>query len=138
MDRAVAAALLMERIVRETYEDRASSAVQPLQWSILRYLSSAPTAEARVATIAKYLGTNHAPISRAAATLIERGLVEKSGGPNPNRTAPMRLTVRGKALLQSDPILKVADRILMLPEDERRVLERALSSLALSRSYEFN
>jgi len=33
---AVAAAVLMERLIRDAYPARQSSQIQPLQWSILR------------------------------------------------------------------------------------------------------
>ena len=121
MERAVAAALLIERTARDIYEERSSSAVQPLQWSILRFLESSPTSDARVAVIAKYLGTHHAPVSRAVATLAKRGLVEKDTRAGPARTAPIVLTD--------------LERLETLPERERRVFEKVLTYLAMSRNY---
>ena len=138
MDRAVAAALLMERTVREIYDKRSSSAVQPLQWSILRFLQSAPTTDARVATIAAYLGTNHAPVSRAVSTLTKRGLVEKVTGPGSSRRSPLVLTKLGRETLKNDPIFKIAEKIHTLPEGEKRLFERILTNMALNRSYELN
>ncbi len=136
MDRAVAAALLMERTVREIYEERASSAVQPLQWSILRYLQSAPSNDARVATIAKYLGTHHATVSRAVMTLFKRGYIARLGGTDAPRTSPLVLTDLGRRALQEDPILKIAEKIDSLPEGERRQFERVLTQLALNNNFE--
>lgn len=135
MERAVAAALLIERTARDIYEERSSSAVQPLQWSILRFLESSPTSDARVAVIAKYLGTHHAPVSRAVATLAKRGLVEKDTRAGPARTAPIVLTDLGREALEQDPIKKVAERLETLPERERRVFEKVLTYLAMSRNY---
>ena len=137
MDKAVAAALLMERTVRQVYEDRTSSAVQPLQWAILRFLQSRPTSDARVATIAKYLGTTHAPISRAISTLTNRGLVAKVDGDGSSRTAPLVLTEKGRQTLTYDPILQVAKKIAALPDRERKLFEQVLMALAMEQSYEY-
>lgn len=137
MDKAVAAALLMERTVRQVYEDRTSSAVQPLQWAILRFLQSRPTSDARVATIAKYLGTTHAPISRAISTLTNRGLVAKVDGDGSSRTAPLVLTEKGRQMLTYDPILQVAKKIAALPDRERKLFEQVLMALAMEQSYEY-
>ncbi len=137
MDRAVAAALLMERTVRNIYEERSSSAVQPLQWSILRFLEAAPTDDARVANIAKYLGTHHATVSRAVSTLVNRGYVGRKGGSHALRTAPLVLTDLGRETLKKDPILKIAKKIDSLPEGERRQFERVLTQLALGNSLEY-
>ncbi len=137
MDKAVAAALLMERTVRQVYEDRASSAVQPLQWAILRFLQSRPASDARVATIAKYLGTTHAPISRAISTLTNRGLVVKVGGDRSSRTAPLVLTEKGRHTLTYDPILQVAKKIAALPDRERKLFEHVMMVLAMEHSYEY-
>jgi len=136
MDKTVAAALLMERTVREIYTDRSSSAIQPLQWSIMRFLKSAATSDAHVSSISRYLGTSHAPVSRAISTLIRRGLVERDSAPEVSRRSPVVLTLAGMEMLKSDPILKVAERLEELPEDERRSLERALRHLALNTSYQ--
>ena len=138
MEKAVAAALLLERTVKNIYTDRSSSAVQPLQWSILRFLQSAPTSDAHVSSISRYLGTNHAPVSRAISTLMKRGLVERTNGSEHSRRSPIVLTSAGVEMLQSDPILKVAGQIVKLPEAERRCLEHALRRLALSNDFEFN
>ena len=135
MERSVAAALLMERAVRNIYEDKSSSAIQPLQWAILRYMASAATSDARVATIAKYLGLHHAPVSRAVATLVKRGLIEKQPGRSDLRTAPFELTLKGRDLLKVDPILKIASQITLLPEGERSAFERAMRNLALTHDY---
>ena len=124
--------MLWERTVRNIYEERSSSAIQPLQWSILRFLNASPTSDARVATIAKYLGTHHAPVSRAVATLMKRELIEKVGGPTAVRTSPLTLTSRGRDLLKTDPIRKLAREMRRLPDRERWLLEDILKKLALN------
>ena len=131
MDRSFAAAILWEKTVRDVYEERASSTIQPLQWSILRFLDASPTSDARVATIAKYLSTHHAPVSRAVATLLKRNMVEKHGGAAAIRTSPLTLTALGREVLQNDPIHKLAEEMRRLPSKERRMLEKILKRLAL-------
>ena len=98
-------------------------------------MASAATSDARVATIAKYLGLHHAPVSRAVATLVKRGLIEKQPGRSDLRTAPFELTLKGRDLLKVDPILKIASQITLLPEGERSAFERAMRNLALTLDY---
>jgi DNA-binding MarR family transcriptional regulator len=132
MDKEVAVAVLMERMVRDMYPEKSSSAVQPLQWAIMRYLRTAPVSKARVATIADYLGTTHAPVSRAVATLKRRGLVESAAGTNgTQRRAPLQLTSCGLDALNNDPILSLAERVKSLSQPERESFERIISQLSL-------
>ncbi|MEO1363018.1 MAG: hypothetical protein AAFU86_04485, partial [Pseudomonadota bacterium] len=52
----IASIILLERFVRDIYPSRESSAIQPLQWSILRYLARMPADQCEVRFIAKFLG----------------------------------------------------------------------------------
>ncbi len=132
MKSETAAALLIEKIARTMYRDRAPGDTQPLQWSILRALHRAEPQDRTVAWIARYLGLTHAPVSRAVSTLVDRGLVRAAPGRHGGRARRLELTEAGRHKLQEDPIRDVA---LLLREVEAREFEaltRALTTVAMA------
>jgi DNA-binding MarR family transcriptional regulator len=127
----MAAAILLEKIVRDMYVSKASSEIQPLQWSILRYLRQSPEDRCNVARIKDFLGLTHSPVVRAVNTLVKRGLAEQRTNPSDARSKIVSPTELGLGTLAQDPILKVAERIRRLPEDERERLHKIIRALAL-------
>lgn len=127
----VAAAILMEKIVRDVYSNKGSREVQPLQWSILRYLDRAAAKSSDLTSIARFLGLTLSPISRAVQTLEKRGFVTKRPDPQSGRAVVISLSDDGQAILEADPILKIAGKIGALPEAEREQFRNALRSLWL-------
>ncbi len=128
----LAAALLIEKIVRETYASARSKDIQPLQWSILRYVGRAAEQECTVIRIAAYLGLTHAPVVRAAKTLVKRGLIDQKPNPLDARSNILSLTEMGYESLATDPILGVVDRLQRLSEGEREVFKRLIRSLSIT------
>lgn len=129
--REFGSALLMERIVRAAYENKHSTAIQPLQWSILRYLDGASLSERDISTISRHVGLTSSPVSRAIGALERRGYLKKGPHPRSKRSVAVTLSPKGLAILQSDPILKVARLLRELPEGERGPFARVLGKLAL-------
>jgi DNA-binding MarR family transcriptional regulator len=127
----IASVVLLERFVRDIYPAKHSSAVQPLQWSILRYISRMPAERCEVRWIAQYLGITRAPVTRAIATLEARNLVCQSTSGVDARTNTVTLTDLGLATLADDPILSAADRIRGLSEVEQAQFIKSIRSLAL-------
>ena len=127
----MAAALLMERIIRETYSEKRSSAIQPLQWSILRYISEAPIEKRDVASISRYVGLTPAPVSRAITTLEERGHIRRSEHPKSRRSVAVTITKQGIAVLENDPILRVVRGIESFPRKDCEVFVKSLRKLML-------
>ncbi len=128
----LAAAMLLEKIVRDTYSAKSSKEIQPLQWSILRYLDRNPAQRCTMSWVKSFLGLTHAPVVRAINTLVSRELVRQEPNPNDARSNLLFLTEQGKRALELDPIAKVANRMRELPEEERKTLMRSIRSLALS------
>ncbi|WP_052700917.1 MarR family winged helix-turn-helix transcriptional regulator [Loktanella sp. S4079] len=126
-----AAAILIEKIVRETYTKRSSTAIQPLQWSILRYLQRTPDAQCTMSMLASFLGLTHGPVVRAISTLVKRGLVEQIANLQDARSKTLKLTPAGHDALESDPILGIASRIDNLPEDDQQIFVKLVRSLAM-------
>jgi DNA-binding MarR family transcriptional regulator len=126
----LAAALLIEKIVRGTYTKN-STEVQPLQWSILRYLERAPEPRCTMTWIRSFLGLTHAPVVRAIKTLVNRGLVEQLDNPSDARSNILRLTHKGCETLAFDPMLSVALRIQKLPEVEREQFKKIVRAITM-------
>lgn len=127
--RAFASAVLLEKIVRNAYENKRSSEVQPLQWSIMRYLGNASEDRCTVVWLASFLGVTHAPVARAVKTLQGRGYVLQQDNPSDGRSKILRLSDAGWQQLNADPLLLVAQRIERLEDDEKRALAAAVKQL---------
>ncbi len=127
--RAFASAVLLEKIVREAYENRRSSEVQPLQWSIMRYLGSESEGRCTIGWIASFLGLTHAPVVRAVKTLQKRDFVMYLTNPADGRSKLVKLTPTGWKHLKADPLITVAKRIERLTEEEKTALASAVKQL---------
>ncbi|MCR8826025.1 MarR family winged helix-turn-helix transcriptional regulator [Pseudosulfitobacter koreensis] len=127
----VAAAILMERLIRGAYPARHSSAIQPLQWSILRYLARAPEDQRQLRRIAPFLNLTAAPVARALKTLGQRGLATQRINDTDSRIRTITLTPSGVEALREDPIICVAARIEALPLTERDRFIKSIRSIAL-------
>lgn len=123
-----AAALLVERLVRDAYSDRTPGSVTPLQWAILRCLSRARPEIKTQSWIAAFVGVTPAPVSRTLRALAARGAVMLERSSTDGRQTVVTLTEAGAVLLADDPILAISSRIADLDDDDqiafRRVLER--------------
>ncbi|EFO33067.1 MarR family transcriptional regulator [Roseibium sp. TrichSKD4] len=64
-------------------------------------------------------------------TLEKRGFVTKRPDPQSGRAVVISLSDEGQAILEADPILKIAGKINALPEAEREQFRTALRSLWL-------
>ncbi|KEJ96780.1 MarR family winged helix-turn-helix transcriptional regulator [Pseudosulfitobacter pseudonitzschiae] len=132
---SLAAAVLLERLIRDTYTARHSSEIQPLQWSILRYLARSPEDQRQLRRIAPFLNLTPSPVARAITTLAQRGLVTQRVNNSDSRIKTISLTQLGLEALSQDPIVDVATRIDALPEGERQDFIRSVRTLALGTSY---
>ncbi|WP_162791963.1 MarR family winged helix-turn-helix transcriptional regulator [Pseudosulfitobacter sp. DSM 107133] len=134
----MAAAVLLERMIRDTYSARHSSEIQPLQWSILRYLARTPEDQRQLRRIAPFLNLTPAPVARAITTLAQRGLVTQSVSAADSRIKTITLTNLGLEALLEDPIVDVAARIDALPDLERMNFIRSVRTLALGTALDTN
>lgn len=130
--RAYASAVLLEKIVRGAYDKRRSSEVQPLQWSIMRYLGSASEERCTANWIANFLGLTHAPVGRALKTLESRNYVSLVSNPADGRSKIIKLTEDGWAMLRADPLIAIAQQIEQLEDPEKASLMTAVKQLISS------
>jgi len=130
--RLAAAIVLLERFVRDIYPAKQSSAIQPLQWSILRYVSRMPPDRCEVRWIAKFLGLTRAPVTRAIATLEARKLIAQAVSDVDARTKTVALTPLGVGALAEDPIILTAERIRVLSAKDQEQFVKAIRSISLN------
>ena len=131
MDRELALAILMERIVRSAYSSRKSEEIQPLQWSILRYLSRSQDSGRDLASVASYVGVTSAPASRAVKTLEKRGLVEKAQSDEDRRSVTVKISAEGLRALKHDPLSRIALKLKSLSQPEFAAMSIGLRNLVL-------
>lgn len=125
-----ATAVLMEAIVRTAYKTQASSDIQPLQWSILRFIKAHPKSECTMSSVRKSLGRTHAPVVRAIQTLVDRGFVEQVDNPRDRRSKTLLLTDAGVDVLADDPISSIVTQLDALPRNELRNLKKSIDKIA--------
>lgn len=132
-DKQLAASIvLLERFVRDIYPSKHSSEIQPLQWSILRYLSRMPPDRCELRWIAQFLGLTRAPVTRALATLEARELVTQKTSGTDARTKTVVLTSDGMKILEEDPVVQAVKKLRLLSESDQADFVKIIRTLALS------
>ena len=91
----LAAAVLLERLIRDSYGPRRSSDIQPLQWAILRHLERCGAERTNLSAVTQGVGLTLSPVSRAVSTLADRGLVKRVSNPENAREVLVTLTPLG-------------------------------------------
>ncbi len=128
----LAAAALVEQMVRTAYGSRVSADIQPLQWSIIRYISRTPRERCTLSWIKSYLGRTHAPVSRAIKKLVERELIVPRPNPDDARSSLLELTETGMEIAKADPLLRIVDSIGKLPPGDRKRFRDLVRTVALT------
>lgn len=128
----VAAAVLIEKIVRATYPSREPGAIQPLQWSILRFLDRVPEEQCTAHMVAKFLGITAAPTSRAIQTLVKRDFLKQEKSTLDARSNLLILLPAAHEALKHDPLMRLAECVSNLPEDEKGLFKKSLERIVVS------
>lgn len=128
LDASVVARLL-EQTARAIYDSRGPRAVHPGQWAVLRYLARASRQARTIGGVAVFLGVTHAPASRAVASLVRKNYVSVKSDPEDRRVRMLELTPQGKALLNHDPVHRLAAAIEALSPDKQKDLAAILETL---------
>ncbi len=123
-------ASLYEQVARAIYEERGPRALQPGQWSSLRYFERAGREARTVSGLARYLGVTLGTASRAAAALARRGLIQARANPKDGRSVMYDLTATGAAELDRDPLQRLAGAIQTIEPDDRAAFARVILMLA--------
>lgn len=127
----MAAALLIERLVRDAYSDRAPGSVTPLQWAILRTVKRARPDNCSQNWIARFVGVTAAPANRAIKALQRHGAVTISRDHNDSRKTIISLTAEGEVMLQDDPIHSITRKLAKLDAHKKVEFRNILQQLLL-------
>lgn len=125
----LAAALLIERLVRESYTERAPGAVTPLQWAILRAVKRTGNKGCTQNWIANFVGVTPAPVNRAIKALQRNETVNVGRDASDGRKTVITLTPQGLAMLDKDPIFSITARLNRLDSAEKRAFRNTLQQL---------
>lgn len=127
-----AAALLIEKLAHDAYTERAPGAISRLQWAIMRCLTRGDPKEKTPTWISNFVGVTLAPVSRALHSLEARAYVTLARSVEDARQTVVALTAAGRAALEEDPLIPLAQSIARLPDEERSYLKDALQQIGVS------
>ena len=130
-ERAKALGIVLERLVRLLYPQRAPGSLQPLQWSILRFFTTADEQTATVSDAARYLGLSHAPVSRAVQTLLTKRMLEKVENPEDRRGSIYHLSENGRETIKSDPFFVLVEAMDTIEMDRANTFEQTMLQVVL-------
>jgi DNA-binding MarR family transcriptional regulator len=126
---AVGIAALLEQASRLIHSAGHAEGLYPAQWSALRYFAEAPDENRTTASLARFQGMNLGPVARTVRTLVEKGLLVRTGNPRSRRAALLAPSPAGRDLLKRDPRQALAARIATLSTTQQQVLAEALETL---------
>lgn len=113
-------------MARRLHSQGYDSHLFPAQWAALRYVYLAPPERRTAIDLARFQGLASGPVARTVRTLVIKGYLVKRGTIGRGRAELLDLTERGLALLQRDPLRKVAEALASLESEERQILARSL------------
>lgn len=126
---AAGIAALLEQASRLIHSAGHAEGLYPAQWSALRYFAEAPAENRTTASLARFQGMNLGPVARTVRTLVEKGLLVRTGNPRSRRADLLAPSPAGRDLLARDPRQALATRIAALTETQQQVLAEALDTL---------
>jgi DNA-binding MarR family transcriptional regulator len=112
---AMGLAVMLEQTMRLVYPERSPQDMHPGQWAALRFLARANKEARTVLGLARYLGITQGPASRAVAALERKALLTGERDSKDRRVVRLELTPAGRALLDQDPIQRLAGLIKSMP-----------------------
>ena len=133
MENARVVAQLIERIGALARSDEAMGGLYPAQWGALRYLARANRFSRTPAAVAKFQGATRGTVAQTILALERKHLVARTPNPRDKRSVTVELTDKGRALLEQDPLVAVAQEIESATVGDLQVvrlrLEAALEGL---------
>lgn len=114
----------------EEREAGASQRLQPVQLSILLYLSRCNRYSNTPAAVTAYLGVTKGTASQSMMALVKRGFLEKTPDPADGRVARLRLTDAGRRIVEeASPPRAFREALGAMPAARRREIEGSLEEL---------
>ena len=114
---ARAIAELIEQLSRIVESRALSNGLNPAQWAALRYIAQANEGARDVGAFSRFHLTTPSSASQTISALVSKGILAKKVGAD-GRRRTLDLTLKGRRLLDQDPILHLAHAILTLSDDQ--------------------
>jgi len=124
---ALANANLLERIGHLSRTEENVGDLYPAQWAALRYLSQANRFSRTPMALTRYLCTTRGTASQTLMALDRKGYITRKPSARDKRAIDIELTKKGRALLQTDPILHLVSMIETAIGEEGKHLRAHLS-----------
>jgi DNA-binding MarR family transcriptional regulator len=103
---------LLERIGRLLRSVRhRNEHLNPAQWEALRFLGRANRYSRTPTALTHYLGATKGTVSQTVIALERKGLLRRAVDPRDRRGVRLGLTARGRANLESDPMVDLLDAV---------------------------
>lgn len=129
MEAAWVVAERLEQLARVPFTGSFSRGLNPAQWAALRYLANAGLTASTVTAFARFHGTTKGTASQTVSALVKKGHVLRHTSPADRRIVHLEVTESGRALLETDPLERLARACGTLPEQERSCLAGAVDKL---------
>jgi DNA-binding MarR family transcriptional regulator len=126
---AMGLAVMLEQTMRLVYPERSPQDMHPGQWAALRFLARANKEARTVLGLARYLGITQGPASRAIAALERKALLTGERDSKDRRVVRLEITPAGRALLDQDPIQRLAGLIKALPDAAQQDMAQRIGDL---------
>jgi DNA-binding MarR family transcriptional regulator len=117
---------LLDRASRLVHSLQQAEGLRPAQWEALRYLGRANRYSRSPSAVTAFLHATRSPVSQVINTLVARGLVDREPNPRDKRGVYLKLTDKGRQVLQRDPLNRVSAAVHALEDSAREAIELGL------------
>ena len=108
VDFASRVAELIDRLSRLTRELQYVHGLNPAQWEALRFIGRANRYSRNPGALSEFLGASKGTVSQTLISLESKGYISRNRSKADRRVIELKLTERGTALLEFDPVVKIA------------------------------
>jgi DNA-binding MarR family transcriptional regulator len=123
---------LLVQAARVVLAEREGSRLTSSQWTALRFFARANTFSRTLSGLAAYQATTRGTGSQTIKSLEKAGLLERGRSELDGRSSILRLTAKGRRLLDEDPIAGLIDVFDTLDDGSKHALRKALRNVVVS------
>ncbi len=102
---------LIDRLSRLTRELQYVHGLNPAQWEALRFIDRANRYSRNPGALSEFLGASKGTVSQTLISLENKGYINRNRSKTDRRVIELALTERGVALLDLDPVVKIAHMV---------------------------
>jgi DNA-binding MarR family transcriptional regulator len=121
--------ILIERLSRLIRSHEHDTALNPVQWEVLRYLARCNRFSNSPKALTSYLMSTKGTISQTLMVLERKGLIKKKKRIGQGRSVELILTDEGRRQLEKDPWYKLDAQVALLSQTNLDTLNRQLQNI---------